>query len=309
MAQLQISLFGKLYCAIDSIPLSGLESRRAQELLAYLALKQRPQHREALAVTLWGDRPDQQARKTLRQALWLLQTALETSAADNRPPFLLVEGDTIGFHPCAELWIDAGIMELAYAKIQTHNGDMLREEQTAEVRCAVQLYQGDLLQGWYEDWCIAERERHQHMYLALLEKLMEYYEAIADYQAGLECGMQILHCDRAREQTHRRQMRLYYLKGERTEALQQYATCVNALSDELGVGPSRGTKHLYEQICTDLRSDTLGGACHCADPAQLPLSTAAASPIQDLLRIEHELEHLQRVVFSVIDALTNPEVR
>jgi DNA-binding SARP family transcriptional activator len=308
MAQLQISLFGKLYCAVDSIPLAGLESRRAQELLGYLALQRRPQHRETLAVALWGDRPDQQARKGLRQALWLLQAALETSAAGNSPPFLLAEGDVIGFHPCADLWIDASIVEVAYAQLQTLNGGALHEEQAAEIRRVVQLYQGDLLEGWYEDWCVAERERHQNMYLVMLEKLMEYYEAAGDYQAGLECGMQVLHYDRAREHTHRRQMRLYYLNGERTQALQQYELCVHALNDELGVAPSRSTRHLYEQIRTDLLADALGTDTDRANPDQPLLPASTISPIEDLLRIECELERLQKAVISVIDALSHPAV-
>jgi DNA-binding SARP family transcriptional activator len=308
MAQLQLSLFGQLSCTINGIPIPGLESRRAQELLGYLALQRRPQHRETVAVAIWGDRPDQQARKGLRQALWQLQAALETSATGNSTPFLLVEGDMIGFHPHADLWIDAEVMELAYAQVQALNGNVLQEEQATQVRSAVQLYQGDLLEGWYEDWCVAERERYQNIYLTMLEKLMEYYEAAGDYQAGLECGSHVLHYDRAREHTHRRQMRLYYLNGERTRALQQYEICVHALNDELGVPPSRSTRHLYEQIRTDLLADALGTDTDRAHPDQPRLPASTVSPIEDLLRIECELERLQKAVVTVIDALSHPVV-
>jgi DNA-binding SARP family transcriptional activator len=308
MSQLQISLFGKLCCAVDSIPLSGLESRRAQELLGYLALQRRPQHREAVATALWGDRSDRQARKGLRQALWLLQTALEISSTGNSPPFLLVEGDLLGFHPGADLWIDADVLATAYERLQATKDHVLHEELVAEVRSAIQLYHGDLLDGWYEDWCVAERERHQHMYLTMLEKLMEYYEASGDYQTGLECGMQVLHHDRSREHTHRRQMRLYYLNGERTQALQQYAACVNALNDELGVVPARSTRLLYEQIRTDSLENPLGSNVYPSQAEQAQLDPPLVSPIEDLLQIEHELERLQKAVVLVIDALTHPPV-
>ena len=38
----------------------------------------------------------------------------------------------------------------------------------------------------------------------------------------LAYGARILHCDRARERTHRRLMRLHFLAGDRTAALRQY---------------------------------------------------------------------------------------
>src|SRR5207245_6082482 len=103
----------------------------------------------------------------------------------------------------------------------------------------VQLYQGPLLEGWYQDWCLLERERLQSMYLAMLDKLMSYYEAHSDYETGLLYGMRIMCYDRARERTHRRIMRRYYLIGDRAEALRQYERCAVALEEELGVSPSK----------------------------------------------------------------------
>ena len=305
MSQLQISLFGTLSCAVDNDPVIGLESRRAQELLGFLALHRRPQRREAVAVALWGDRPDQQAKKGLRQALWLLQSALQGSTARTGEPFLLCDGDMIGFHPQADLWVDAGVMETAYFRLQASNGLGLNSTQVGEVCSAVKLYHGDLLEGWYDDWCIPERERHQHMYLGMLDKLMDYYEAAGDYQAGLDCGLLVLQHDRAREKTHRRQMRLYYLNGERTLALQQYEACVQALQDELGVAPARSTKHLYEQISSDRFDDVAAMGSRLAHTRYGADEAGVDSPIEDLLKIKYELERLHKAVVVVIDALTD----
>src|SRR5215213_6771364 len=46
-------------------------ARRRKELalLAYLAASRRPVSRERLATLLWGDRPDERARHSLRQTL------------------------------------------------------------------------------------------------------------------------------------------------------------------------------------------------------------------------------------------------
>jgi two-component SAPR family response regulator len=93
----------------------------------------------------------------------------------------------------------------------------------------VALYHGDLLEDWFQDWCLYERERLQNIYLAALDKLMDYCEASRDYDAGLAYGTRILRHDLARERTHRRLMRLYYLAGDRTSALRQYDRCVQIL--------------------------------------------------------------------------------
>ena len=46
-------------------------------------------------------------------------------------------------------------------------------------------------------------------------------------------------------------MRLHYMTGNRTAALRQYRACVEALDEELGVGPAQSTQRLYQQICSD----------------------------------------------------------
>ncbi|NIN69138.1 MAG: hypothetical protein GTO63_31510, partial [Anaerolineae bacterium] len=81
--------------------------------------------------------------------------------------------------------------------------------------------------------CLYERERLQNMYLAILDKLVSYSEVQGAYEAGLGYGSRILSYDGARERTHRRLMRLYYLAGDRTAALRQYDSCVEALRREL----------------------------------------------------------------------------
>jgi len=46
---------------------------------------------------------------------------------------------------------------------------------------AVRLSYADLLEGWYQDWCLYERERLQNIYLLILDKLMVRWDD--DYYA------------------------------------------------------------------------------------------------------------------------------
>jgi DNA-binding SARP family transcriptional activator len=116
------------------------------------------------------------------------------------------------------------------------------------LRHAVVLYRGDLMEGWYQDWCLFHRERLHNNYLVLLEKLMDYSELHRDYDAGLAYGERVLNRDKMRERIYVRMMRLHYLAGDRAGAIRQFHRCEAALQEELGIRPSRRTVEVYERI-------------------------------------------------------------
>jgi len=288
MSRLAVRLFGKISIQYDDRPINKCDGRKMQELLCHLCLyHDRPQARETPAGLLWGDSPTALAKKSLRHTLWQLQTALEHAACPIHAPLLTIDPEWIQLNLSPEVWVDALVLEQAFSIAQGIAGEALSEECAEHLRSAVEVYQGELLEGCYQEWCIYERERFQHMYMALLDKLLLYYEAQQCYENGIAYGLRILRYDRARERTHRQLMRLYYLTGDRSLALRQYERCTAALEEELGVTPSERTLALYQQIC----ADQLAGAP--------PL---AAAPISASLR--ELLEHLRqlRSTLSSMDA-------
>ncbi|MCI0396119.1 MAG: bacterial transcriptional activator domain-containing protein [Chloroflexi bacterium] len=309
MSILSISLFGKVHICWSEHTLCGLEARKAQELFCYLLLyRERPHCRETLSGLLWGGNSATQSKKYLRQALWQLQTTLDSGAESGHCPLLLVEADWIQLNPEAALWLDVAEFEQASTLAQGIAGRELDSQMAQALQAAVQLYQGDLLEGWYQDWCLFERERLQNMYLDMLNKLMDYCVTHQEYEAGLAYGMRILRCDQAHEPTHRQLMRLQYLAGNRTAALRQYERCVAALNEELGVGPARNTVALYEQLCADTLSgawvapagmapDTTTGAP--TEPAAIPLFVLFTHLQQLRLEVAHIQYQLEQAIQAV----------
>jgi len=252
MPHLNVRLFGKFSILLNEKPVHGLDACKLQELLSYLLIyREAPHPRETLAALLWGDSSTAQSKKYLRQALWQLQSALDSHNDDNRSRVFQVEPDWISLNKEAEIWLDVTVFEQAFASAREVAGQHLDPSVAEALEQAIQLYQGDFLAGWYQDWCVCERERLQTNYLIMLDKLMNYCEAHQKYETGLTYGLTVLRYDRARESTHRRLMRLHYLAGDRTGALRQYEHCVAALREELGVKPSRLTTALYEQMRLD----------------------------------------------------------
>ena len=288
MPLLSVRLFGKLCVESRVRVVPNLTARKVQELFCYLLLfRDRPHPRETLAGLFWGEASTTQSRAYLRKALWQLQTTLAHPPACGLGSALLVTSEWVQVNPQADVWLDVAMFEQACAAIQGIAGAQFGSHTAASLQQTVSLYQGVLLEGWYHDWCLYERERLHAMYLALLDKLMDYCEHHHDYESGLAYGTQSLRYDRAREQTHQRMMRLYAFSGDRTAARRQFEHCATALDAELGVQPMPCTLQLYAQIMANqLRSEAL--------PTSHP--APGATTMAPLTVILARLTHLQRTL-------------
>ncbi len=291
-------LFGRFHAERHGQPVAGLDAARAQELLGYLLLNRaRPHPRLALAALLWSDLPEPQARQYLRKTLWQLSVAINGSRPSPRE-LLAIEPEWVQLALDERAWLDVAQFEAAYERARDVPGQELAPGAAAELADAVALYRGDLLEGWYQDWCVFERERLERMYLIMLDKLMIYSESRGQYESGVAYGTLALRRDRARERTHRRLMRLHYLSGNRSEALRQFRRCAAALREELDVAPARQTRLLYERLLTDDGLDAAGPLA-TADP--LPLTAEAAA--RQLEQLAELLSQMQQRVRQQLEAL------
>lgn len=309
MNTLSISLFGKLCIRHGDTRVDGLDARKLQELLCYLLIyRAHPHSRENLANLLWSDHSTSQSKKYLRQALWQLQSAFETAHESALSDLLWVDAEWVQLNPQLRIDLDVKQFEEQFMRVQSHPGAQLVPADAEMIRQAIALYQGDLLEGWYQDWCIYERERFQAMYLSMLNKLLAYCESQGEYEVGLMHGQTILHYDRASERTHRRLMRLHYLAGDRTAALRQYHTCVQALSEELDVGPAKSTLSLYAQLCADRFGDAPSRDEPIAQPdaTEIPLhrhpGNDPVEPGQILQQMRTSLIYLQHQIETCMRA-------
>jgi DNA-binding SARP family transcriptional activator len=303
MNALHVSLFGRFDVRSGQQFLTGFEARKVQELFCYLLLyRDRPHPREALANLLWDEQHTDQPGRCLRKTLWQLRSALDSNGEALSGSVLFIESDWVQLNPEADLRLDVAEFEQAFHRSQHLPGDELDPPGVQALVDAICLYRGGLQESWYQDWYLYERERFQHMYLAMLEKLMDHCEAQGDYSAGLAYGALILNCEKARERTHRRLMRLHYLAGDRTAALRQYEHCVHALAEELGVAPASRTVALYQQIECDQLSLSASGPVEAA--SRVPESSSSwPLMLHRLKRLQATLADVQREIGRDIRAL------
>lgn len=307
MDGLQIFLFGKFQIRCEEQSLITLDARKAQELFGYLLLHPTRHHfRDALADLLWGDTPTTQPKTYLRKAIWQLQTVIDTQIEMTGEPLLLIEADWIKLNVNAPYWLDVRVFEEAFTLVQNIRGKDLDHNQAQMLHQSVQFYVGDFMEGCYSDWCLLERERLKNMYLAMLDKLMYYHEFHQDYERGISYGIEALRHDSAREQTHWRLMRLYYLAGYRTEALRQFEQCETILYEELKVKPAKRTLELLEQI----RSDQVVSLEALLSNTSLPMASLPPELLNYLQELQETLNNFHYQIqqhIQIVKRIINEE--
>jgi len=243
----RFALFGRFQAAHPEGSWPQFESRKLQQLMAYLLLyRERPHHRDALSSLLWPDSSPKQSRKNLRQSLWHLQRS--AIAHSGEPALLFIrEKDWIRVN-LSNVWLDVAELEVAFEMARALPLELMNEAAAEAAMNAAGLYRADLLEGWEERWCVHERERLKLIHMALLERLVAFCEASNRLEAGFAYANLLLKHDPAHERAHWRVMRLHHLAGDRTSALRQFEKCRAALSQEFGVGPGRLTRSLYDEI-------------------------------------------------------------
>lgn len=238
MSRLDLSLLGGFKATLDGEDLQ-FATRKSEALLAYLAMPPGQMHpREKLAVLLWGDSGEDQARQSLRQTLFTLRKALNVRAE------IILSGDA-----------DRIGLDRAAVRVDVERFLELSARGTPEALAeAASLYHGEFLEGvsvsevGFEDWVSIEREKLREMALSVLSKMVDQQMSEGKSEAAVQTSLRILSIDPTRESTHRMLMRLYVIQGRRESAIKQYQTCRDVLRRQLDVEPEEETRRLFDEI-------------------------------------------------------------
>ena len=124
------------------------------------------------------------------------------------------------------------------------------------MREAVAVYAGDLLDGCYDDWLLAQREQLRMRYLEALERLATLLAKRGNHVEATAFAERLIQNDPLNERAYRLLMRLHAASGQLARALQTYHLCSATLERELGVEPSPATRAAYAALLSAER----GGA-------------------------------------------------
>lgn len=246
--RLTVHTLGQLTILLDGQPVTDLSSRTAEAMLIYLMRQKRPLSRQVLADFFWDDRSPERAAANLRTLLVMLRKSLGD--------FLIITRQTVAFDHSADAWLDVTHLEEELTQLAPDLDCANVDPETAtRLRAALDLYQGDFLEGFYlseshgfEEWTLLNQERLRRQVSVGLRRLVTTCMDEGNYLAGIEYAGRLLAVDSYAEEAHRQMMWLLARSGQRNAALAHYQSCRRLLDEELGVEPAIATTAVYERI-------------------------------------------------------------
>lgn len=244
MAALRIEMLGRFNIIYGGKKVTTVNTTRLQSLLAYLVLKgEAEQAREHLSFLFWPDSSESQARTNLRQLLYHLRSVFPECDSH-----LGISTHALGWRENEDCSSDVGEFERALSNHEEETAKIISSALRERLESAAQLYKGDLLPGFYEEWVQAERQRLRQCYMRLLSRLATHFEETREYQAAISYGERLLTCDPLSEAQYQALIRLNALNGDRAGALRAYHQCVAVLRRELNIEPGLLTRKLCEEM-------------------------------------------------------------
>ncbi|MGG1657969.1 tetratricopeptide repeat protein [Brevibacillus sp. NRS-1366] len=210
-----------------------ISAGKVRLLLSYLVLTfDMPQSRKKIAFDFWPDSTEKQALSNLRKLLYSLR---ESFPQIDR--YLQITPAYIRWNHDLAFYSDVREFE------QAAKGSTL-----LELRKAEELYRGELLPGFYEEWLQAKREQLAQTYSNVLDKLISALISQREYSSAIFFANKLLAQNKVREETYRTLMKLHALNSDTTNVVGIFRKLRKALHEELGINPAEETAQLLERL-------------------------------------------------------------
>jgi predicted ATPase/DNA-binding SARP family transcriptional activator len=220
-----------------------LHSTKTLALLAYLVLEAEvPQSRERLATFFWGEKPETQARHSLRQALYSIRQKLPGLAET----CLQLMENSVTYCPQPDFWVDV-------SEFQKCAGS----QELIDLQQAANLYRGILLEGLilddcpdFGEWLFFRRDALEQQAFDIVKRLSNGLFQVRDYRQAHTYARRLMEMNPLNESAHRLLMRIYADLGDFSGVRQQYQLCAEILAREIGVEPAEETSSTFRQLTT-----------------------------------------------------------
>jgi response regulator RpfG family c-di-GMP phosphodiesterase/DNA-binding SARP family transcriptional activator len=240
---LEVRSLGRLAVALEGRPLpeSAWETRKAALLFAYLVDQGRPVLAERLADILWPEAPEG-ARQSLQTTVSRVRRAFRGLAAE-------VIAFERGFYRLVpEFSHDVADLETACRQVRRLLAAGDEAGSALSLERVLRLYQGDYLEGYWEDWVCARRTEISGRFYETLGAFAQACEEKGQPARAAEIHRRVLDLDPCREEAHLGLVRCLAALGRRDEAIRQYHACVRTLKSQLNLGPGPELVALYQRI-------------------------------------------------------------
>jgi predicted ATPase/DNA-binding SARP family transcriptional activator/class 3 adenylate cyclase len=242
----RIELLGWLRATRGDQVLRRFRMQKAGLLLAYLAYYPHRSHTRAeLIELLWPECEPEVGRHNLRQALFSLRRQLEPPGV-TCGTVILADRASLRLIPAA---VSTDVAQFQ-AALQAAGRTSRSTERARRLTEAVELYRGELLPGYHEDWVLSERQRLAEAFSQALEELIALLEAAGELRLAIQWAWRAIGANPLREEAHHALIRLLAASDRPAAALSHYQEWERLLARELNCVPAAQLRALAVQIET-----------------------------------------------------------
>lgn len=239
--RLRMECLGGLRVWVDDREIAAAEwsTRKAQEFFVYVVLQGKPVAGERLASELW---PEEASKQNLHTTASRARRAL---AADRN--LLRSERNFYQVDRSVDLYCDALDFQQAAKNCRPLEGELSPEALAAGER-ALELYQGDLLEGFWWDWAFELRRSLREAFTQTVLRVAEHYQKVGQWSAAQAYYQLGLEREGTQEAYNLGVIRCLARQGLRESAVRRYKEYCRVLHKELALGPSSEAVRVFMEL-------------------------------------------------------------
>ncbi len=223
-------------------------TRRSRDILCFIATsRHRRVAKDILIDTFWPDDEQAVVEKNFHPTISHIRKALNSRQAFKQN-FLIFRDGAYQLDGGLTYRIDTEEFELAIAEAEAAKrekaGDRLRER----LETANSLYQGEFMQGNYDNWAEELRLYYSEQHARVLGALAKLSFAEKRLSAAIAFAEQILAADPFREDIHRLIMKTLAAQGKPAAVKKHFDRMAELMQKELGIGPAAETKNVLKTL-------------------------------------------------------------
>ncbi|MBW7929508.1 MAG: winged helix-turn-helix domain-containing protein, partial [Fimbriimonadaceae bacterium] len=251
-----VRMFGTLSVTIGGEPVGPWRTRKTASLFAYLAYRAgRSVPREVLADLFWPE-----ARDGGRNSLSVALSAIRELLGEHASAILKWDRVSVGMLP------DAVGTDVAEFQRQWHQARSSGGPRLEDLEACVRLGAQPLLEGFYDEWVLLERDSLAAQRAEAALALAGMYLDRGTPTRAVETARLVLAADELNEDAHRLIVLALKRSGNIAAALHQYALMERILQTELKTPPSETSASLKREL-----EDEAGGRLRdLLAPSNLP---------------------------------------
>lgn len=255
LLDLQLYPFGKteLYLRGKPVPEDKWIRKKSKILLVYLmSHPERIHTKDEIMDIFFDDMPADKADVVYHSAIYNIRTALKIydiksdkpkrskdKTYDYNPQYIMYEDKTLRLNPDFYYKADNIEFERLYEKSKLSAQTV--EEKINYSMSAIELYKGDFLPGYYDNWCEELRVKYKNMYITLCEELIKMLEAESRFEEVIKYSELLLKEDKLNDSAHINIINAFANLGNIKMAKSRLDLMLKIYDEELGERPQPKT--------------------------------------------------------------------